>query len=115
MYIRKADDVESSPVEMDGARDVEIRLLIHADQEAPHFYMRQFTVAPGGQTPEHRHAWEHECYILAGEATLTTAEGDRTARAGDVLYVAPDEVHQFRNTGPEQLKFLCLIPRPSQP
>jgi oxalate decarboxylase/phosphoglucose isomerase-like protein (cupin superfamily) len=27
-----------------------------------------------------------------------------------VVYVKPDEVHQFRNTGSKPLKFLCLIP-----
>ena len=31
-------------------------------------------------------------------------------RAGDVVFVKPDEVHQFRNTGDQPLKFLCLIP-----
>ena len=31
---------------------------------------------------------------------------------GDVVYVGPDDVHQFRNTGDTPLKFLCLIPHP---
>ncbi|MFP4355374.1 MAG: cupin domain-containing protein [Phycisphaerae bacterium] len=113
MYIRKADDIAAAPVEMKGAHDVKIRLLVAQDQQAPNFYMRQFDVAPGGCTPEHSHPWEHECYILSGQATMTTAEGDRTVSAGDVLYVAPDEIHQFRNTGSEELKFLCLVPKPS--
>ena len=39
-------------------------------------------------------------------------EGDREhpLRAGDVVLVKPNEVHQFRNPGPAPLKFLCLIP-----
>jgi quercetin dioxygenase-like cupin family protein len=31
-------------------------------------------------------------------------------KAGDVLLVTPDEIHQFRNTGSTVLKMLCLIP-----
>jgi mannose-6-phosphate isomerase-like protein (cupin superfamily) len=27
-----------------------------------------------------------------------------------VVFVQPDEIHQFRNTGATPLKFLCLIP-----
>jgi len=30
--------------------------------------------------------------------------------AGDVVFVPPDELHQFRNTGDGELRFLCLIP-----
>ena len=33
-----------------------------------------------------------------------------TLSAGDVVFVKPDEIHQFRNTGSAPLKFLCLIP-----
>jgi quercetin dioxygenase-like cupin family protein len=29
---------------------------------------------------------------------------------GTVVFVAPNEVHQFRNTGAQMLRFLCLIP-----
>ena len=32
-------------------------------------------------------------------------------RAGDVIYVAPDDVHQFRNTGTAEMKFLCMVPK----
>ena len=34
--------------------------------------------------------------------------------AGDVVFVKPDEIHQFRNTGATPLKFLCLVPNSSQ-
>ena len=39
-------------------------------------------------------------------------EGDseHALKAGDVVFVRPNEVHQFRNTGGAPLKFLCLIP-----
>ena len=42
-------------------------------------------------------------------------EGDQEhpLAAGDFVFVVPDEVHQFRNTGSVPLKFLCLVPNSS--
>ncbi len=35
-------------------------------------------------------------------------------KAGHFVYVEPNKVHQFRNTGDKPLKFLCLIPHPKK-
>ena len=111
MKIKKADQVEAKDVEMEGAAGVRIRLLVHQAEQAPNFYMRQFDIAPGGHTPRHTHAWEHECYILAGAGRVVTPEGERDVAAGDCLFIAPHDDHQFRNTGGAPLKFLCLVPK----
>jgi len=112
MKIKTADEVPAEAVEMDGAEGVNVRLLIHEAEAAPNFYMRQFTVAAGGQTPRHTHEWEHEVYVLSGSGTVVTPDGDMPLRPGQAVYVAPNDDHQFRNTGDEDLKFLCLIPKP---
>ena len=114
MIIRKADEVPAMPVEMEGASGVQIQLLVHKAEGAPNFFMRQFTVAPGGHTPQHAHGWEHECYILEGEGVMATDDGDKPIGPGDCLFIAGQDVHQFRNTGQTPLKFLCLVPRESQ-
>ncbi|MFW6061896.1 MAG: cupin domain-containing protein [Planctomycetota bacterium] len=110
MKIQHACDVPARSVDIDGAEDVKIRLLIHEQEGAPHFYMRQFTVAPGGYTARHSHAWEHEIYVLAGSGTAFTPEGEKPMTVGQCIYVAPGEEHQFRNTGSVPLEFLCLVP-----
>jgi quercetin dioxygenase-like cupin family protein len=112
MKIKRADDVPAEPVEMEGAEGVQIRWLIHEPDGAPTFYMRRFSVAPGGHTPRHRHAWEHEVYVLAGRGVVVTPGGEAPVAAGDCIYVAPEDDHQFRNAGGEELTFLCLIPKP---
>ena len=112
MRIKVAEDVPAEAVEVDGAEGVKIRLLIHDAEGAPNFYMRQFIVAAGGHTPRHTHPWEHEMYMLSGAGAIVTAEGEVPLRLGQAVYVAPDEDHRFRNTGAEDLKFLCLIPKP---
>jgi len=92
------------------AEGVKVRWLIAEETGAPNFAMRQFTVAPSGSTPQHTHPWEHEAFILEGTGTIQGGEEVNEIKAGDVVFVPPDELHQFRNTGDGELKFLCLIP-----
>lgn len=110
MKIKKADQVEAKPVQIEGAEGVQIRLLIHKADGAPNFYMRQFDMAPGGCTPRHRHDWEHEVYVLAGSGVVVNEAGEHTISPGMCVFVPAGEVHQFRDTGGETLKFLCLVP-----
>ena len=51
-----------------------------------------------------------EVFVLEGEGMVLEGDRQHPLRTGDVVYVQPDEVHQFRNTGDEPLRFLCLIP-----
>jgi quercetin dioxygenase-like cupin family protein len=72
--------------------------------------MREFEVAPGGHTPRHFHDYEHEIYVISGNGVVMEGDNERPLAAGDVVLVSPNDVHQFRNTGSEPMKFLCLIP-----
>ena len=110
MKINHYEQVESAAVEMQGASDCRVRWLIGEDDGAPNFAMRQFEVAPGGFTPKHHHPYEHEVFVLEGRGVVLEGDRQHALEAGDVVYVSPDEVHQFRNTGSEPLKFLCLVP-----
>jgi quercetin dioxygenase-like cupin family protein len=81
---------------------------------APTFAMRLFEVEKGGCSPLHTHSWEHEAFILEGEGVVFDGEKATPFKANDVVFVPPDEWHQFKNTGTRTLKFLCLIPHPKQ-
>lgn len=100
----------AKPVEMDGVKGATIREVLTARDGAPNFAMRIFDVEPGGHTPLHHHNYEHEVYVLEGQAEIETSEGPRPIRSGDALYVPANSLHQFRNTGATTLKFICLIP-----
>ncbi|KKK74974.1 hypothetical protein LCGC14_2878390 [marine sediment metagenome] len=113
MKVKVAEEVAAKAVEMDGASGVTMRMLIGPDDNAPTVNMRMFDVAPGGHTPRHSHPWEHEVFILAGEGTLRTAEGDQPLGAGNCLLVPGGDEHQFANTSDAPLRFLCLVPRDS--
>ena len=89
---------------------VKIRWLINKEIGAKNFAMRMFEIGSGGYTPFHIHDWEHEVFILEGEGLLVAEDEERLFRAGDVIFISPNEKHQFRNTGKSMIKILCLIP-----
>ena len=113
MKVQHHTDIDRKPVEMEGAYGCHVRWLVDRSDGAPNFAMRQFEVGPGGYTPKHSHPYEHEVYVLEGKGTVLEGEEVHSLQAGDVVYVAPDDIHQFRNTGPTPLKFLCLVPNSS--
>ena len=106
-------DYQTVPAETEaeGAKGVRVRWLITEKNGAPNFAMRHFEIEPGGYSPLHDHPWEHEVYILEGEGTIKSKEGSFPVTMGDVIFIAPNEKHQFNNDGNETLKFLCMIPK----
>lgn len=110
MLIRNIDDVERSPVEMDGVDGAAMAMMVGRADGAPNFSLRQFEIAPGGHTPRHSHDYEHEVYVVSGTGTVLLGGEHRPLRAGDVVYVPADEEHQFRETGGDGLRFLCVVP-----
>jgi quercetin dioxygenase-like cupin family protein len=110
MKVCHYEQVESQAVDMPGAEGCHVRWLIGAADNAPNFAMRQFEVLPGGHTPRHSHPYEHEVFVLEGQGLVYEGDTARPLAPGDVVYVKPDEIHQFRNTGSGSLKFLCLVP-----
>ena len=93
---------------------VNLRLVISAEDGAPNFAMRVFEVEPGGSTPWHSHAWEHEVFVLAGAGEVVSSDGKSPLKPDDVVFVAPNEQHQFVNTGSDVFRFLCCIPHGKQ-
>lgn len=110
MKVQASKNVTQKPVDMEGSHGCKVRWLLSESDGTPNFAMREFEVAPGGYTPRHSHPYEHEVYVIAGEGVVFEGNSPHPFKAGDVILVTPDEVHQFKNTGESPLKFLCLIP-----
>lgn len=112
MKIKPIHEHPQNDVTMDGADKVRMRMLIGPDDGAGVFHMRHFEVAPGGHSPHHSHNYEHEVLILKGRGIVKSEQGDRPCQPGDVVWVPPNEKHQFQSVGDEPLEFICLIPAP---
>lgn len=94
----------------EGSHGLRVRWLITKDLGAENFAMRLFEMDPGGYSPLHSHPWEHEVFILEGEGTVFSGGEEHKFRAGNVIFIPPNEKHQFKNTSEKIVKFLCLVP-----
>jgi quercetin dioxygenase-like cupin family protein len=110
LIIGGALQIPARDVITEGAAGVTIRWLISKNDGAPRFQMRLFEVAPAGHTPLHTHEWEHEVFILEGEGILTFEGDENRFSAGHFVFVPEGSEHSFRNTGPDTLRFLCIVP-----
>jgi len=110
MLVRSASEVKQDTIEQEGVVNVKIRWLISKPEGAPNFAMREFEIEPAGHTPFHSHDWEHEVYVLSGQGVVSGKEGDIPIKAGMSVFVAPGEEHNFKNTGKDTLKFICMVP-----
>jgi quercetin dioxygenase-like cupin family protein len=100
-------DVEAQPA-LEG---VTMRVVIGPDQGAPTFNMRVFEVQPGHASPHHSHWWEHEVFVLSGQGEVKTDRGDVAISYGSTVFVPGGEMHEFKNTGADVLRFICLVPQ----
>jgi quercetin dioxygenase-like cupin family protein len=84
--------------------------LIGPDDGAPHYRVRYFEVPPGQRTTLERHGHDHGVVIQQGRARVTLGDDTHELAPGDVVYVAPDELHSFEAVGDEPLGFICVAP-----
>ena len=112
IFRRHYSEIEATDVDMEGAKDVKMRMAIGVDDGAPNFVMRIFELAPGGYTPFHTHDFEHENYVMDGKGHLVFPDGsEKELRPGDIAFVAPNVKHCYRNAGDDVFRFICLVPR----
>ncbi|GIW78749.1 MAG: cupin domain protein [Gemmatales bacterium] len=89
---------------------VERTTLVGGQGEGTAFQMRYIEIAPGGFSSLEHHQHEHAVYVVRGQGTVRLGSEKFGIRAGDVVYVAPHEVHQFRNpSAGEPLGFICVV------
>lgn len=87
-----------------------MREVVTSDDGAPNFTMRVFEVSPGSQTPSHSHPWEHEVYVISGKGVVHGEQGEREVGGESVVFIPAGEHHCFIASGPDPLRFVCVIP-----
>jgi quercetin dioxygenase-like cupin family protein len=96
----------------DEAPGVSIRLLIDAEHDvAPVYVLRMIEVSPGCSTPDHRHPFEHENFVVDGTGEVVIEGECHKVAEGDVVFIPPGVQHTYRNTGECTFRFLCGIPK----
>jgi quercetin dioxygenase-like cupin family protein len=108
------EGVESQAYDDASLAGVRKHELIGESEGARHYRFRYFEVPPGGRTARERHAHDHGVMIVRGRARVTLGEETHELSAGDVVYVAGDELHCFEALGDVPLEFVCVVgPRSS--
>jgi quercetin dioxygenase-like cupin family protein len=98
------EDIPSPAV---GARR---RWLVDAGTGAPNFTVVEVEVKPGGSTLNHSHSYEHAMFVLEGTGEVIESTGTSPLTPLEVLYIAPNEQHQIKNTGGKMFRFLSIEP-----
>jgi quercetin dioxygenase-like cupin family protein len=66
-------------------------------------------IQPGQQNhAPHQHVDEEFLYLVEGSGKWTVGDKTQSAKAGDVLYAAPNVVHGLRNSSDKPLKFFVV-------
>lgn len=106
--LRRAEDIEYE--EVGAATDLEKGVLINDEHGAEDVALRRFTLAPGGEVPEHTNEVEHVQYVLEGEYVVGVDDSEYTVSAGDSLHIPAGAVHWYRNESDDPGAFLCAVP-----
>jgi quercetin dioxygenase-like cupin family protein len=110
MKLKKVHNIPSEEVTMFGSTGTTIQWL-WSKEEAPHFALRRFVIKPKCEIGIHSHEEEHEIFILSGEGVVFNDSGEQfNVQSQDTLFVPGNEAHGYRNTGKNDLVFLCIIP-----
>lgn len=87
------------------------RELVGKRGESPRFHIRYFELAPGGYSTLEKHEHEHAVIPIRGRGEVQFGCYIYQVGFGDVVYIAPDDPHQFRNAdeAEEPFGFLCVV------
>ena len=115
MKINRKIESEDILVEMEGAEGVVKKVLIGPEEGSTGIHMRYFKVLPRGYTIRHGHDYEHLVQVEGGRGVAIDEEGqEHQLSVGDSVFVAQNEVHQFRNPYSEPFEFYCICPNPEK-
>lgn len=73
------------------------------------FEVRYFEILPGGYTTLEYHKHAHVVICIKGKGKLRLGEKYRVLKYLDIVYIAPNEIHQLINPYNEPFGFFCIV------
>lgn len=110
MAVRHDSLTEAVKIEGLDCDNVVGKLLVSPKMGWEDYSMREFILGKDCYTPNHKHDWSHINYVISGEGTLMIDGEINEIKKGSYAYVPSNAQHQFKNTGDEDLVFLCIVP-----
>ncbi len=72
---------------------------------------RYFEIQPGGYSSLELHRHPHSVVIIRGSGTLVLENELHDLKLHDVVFIAPETIHQFHADKGEPLGFICIVDR----
>jgi quercetin dioxygenase-like cupin family protein len=111
MIVGHIKDLPFKEISSPEVKDASIAALVSPTEGWEGHVLRVLEVKKGGHTPKHSHPWYHVNYVLEGEGELMIENTFYKISKGSYAYVPGNHLHQFKNTGSETLKFICIVPK----
>lgn len=110
MFVGHVKDMPKIDMTPGGAHGAVKQVAVGPEQGWEDYVMRIMTLEVNGSSPQHSHDWPHINYVISGTGVLLLAGKEYPLIAGTCAYVPANLEHCFRNSGDEQLEFICIVP-----
>jgi len=107
MFIKDLKDCE----EFIAGDNTILRELLHPDKAdlSLRYDVPQAPVKPGEVSVPHKLETSEVYYILEGKGKMYVNEETAEVTGGQAVYIPPFSIQYIRNTGDNDLKFLCIV------
>ncbi|MFU8813292.1 MAG: cupin domain-containing protein [Balneolaceae bacterium] len=85
--------------------------LLGENEPELNVHTRYFEVQPGGYSSLEQHRHPHSVVIIRGSGSVVLGNTVQEIAVPDVVYVAPETIHQFHADRDEPLGFICVVDR----
>jgi Cupin domain. len=112
MYITSLKNTTYEAFNERGATKVKRKTLVDSKNGSYRFYLRYYSLEPGGMTPYDIHNYEHILIITKGKGSILTFENNIPKmvdiKENDIVFIKANEPHQIINTSNDILEFFCF-------
>ena len=90
-----------------------LRELLHPDNDKGNLELKyslaHAVVKPGDVTSLHLMTTSEVYYVLQGKGLMYVGNEKKEVKEGQVIYIPPNSPQRIRNTGNQDLVFLCIV------
>lgn len=95
----------------DNFKDIHRFTLLGEEIQELNFQTRYFEIGPGGYSSLEKHRHPHSVIIIRGSGSVILDNELIPIQTHDIVYIAPQTIHQFHADGLEELGFICIVDR----
>lgn len=92
-------------------KDIHRFSLLGEEISELNFQTRYFEIKPGGFSSLEKHQHPHSVVIIRGAGCVVLDNEIHPIKVHDVIYIAPETIHQFHADRSEELGFICVVDR----